>query len=749
MARKAGYAGADVEMAGGSPAKGAASELAAKFIDGADPRHDAKPDERYIGTLIRQARFEFSRRDMADYLRETVYWQEQEIPHPSHIEFEPVHTGIATETIQRLMGIFGDRPSVLVGDLDPNEMKEKHALNTQDFLNTIFPALEIDSRRDTQDLITEDVLRMGRAYDKLEYVPARRALSSPYYPRKGQILNAHKSAVTGKWEYDATDESNDEFLSRKQEFDVFGRLPLIWRHLPASGCYAWYDDEGVSEFLQVELRRIRDVMRRYPNTALLKQVAEVGASSSSYCIFAEYWNRSWCGRWVSQGLGMQQYENKIIDSSALLNRITSMEMAEVVPNMYGIVPVIETPGLISTNRDPARRHMSVIDVMIPVATYLDQLVSQHASAVRMWAWPTPALKNLGVNGTVLAQQPIGPDGRPLPIEIEPGKMLTLLPGEDITWVLAPNNGADANALIEYIEKRANSLGISSAVFDATALQSNGYLYNSVVNALRSKYGAIPRHVKRAHQDRCNLALRIVEMHGEPLYVRRPGDGATEVGSWFKLSADDVRGHHYSMDVKYEDRLPTDQQSRIQMAIQAITPVGTAGPLLDHDTARSQFMDIMDPTRIAQKILVQEYKYTVGKNYLMVRAAKDAGTIMDQQENVNPDEVEGIELPPGLSAALNQQMPTGGEAPAPAPGGAGGGGAPGLGGAPAMNAGQVAPAVQGMPAAPVIPGIGRAATPPAPSGAGVRPAPAGRGRGAGGAGGRAPGQSRNNRPAGGP
>lgn len=703
------------------------TSAATGFIDGKDPRYDARPDTRYISTLIRQARFEFNRRDMADYLREAVYWQEQEIPHPSHIDVEVVHTGIPTETVQRLMGIFGDRPTVLVGELDVDDLKERQALQVQDFLNGIFPALEIDSRKDTWDNIIEDVLRLGRGYDKLEFVPERRSMKNPHFPRRGMILDT-KRGEDGSYQFTDIEEDADSYLRRQRDFNVYERLPMLWRHLPAQGCYAWYDDEGISEFLQVEQRRIRDIMRRYPHVPMLNQVQSVGISSVSYVIMAEYWNRSWCGRWVSQGFGAQQFENRIWESATLLNRITSLDLAEVVPNIYGVVPVVETPGLISTNRDPARRHMSVIDVMIPICTYLDQLVSQHGSAVRMWAWPTPALKNLGVNGTVLAQQPIGPDGRPIPIEIEPGKMLTLLPGEDITWVIAPNNGADANTLIEYVEKRANALGISSAVFDATALQSNGYLYNSVVNALRSKYSQVPRHVKRSHQDRCNLALRIMEMYGDELFVRRPGDGETEVGTWFKLNGAAIKGHHYSIDVKYQDRLPTDQQSRIAMAVQAITPVGDAGPLLDHDTARSIFMDIPDPTRIGQKILIQRYKYTVAMNFLMVKAAKDAGTILDQRQQMNPDEVEGLELPPGLSAALN------------------GGGGTSASGAGASAGPVTAGGVSGAPAAANNAGTEQAVNPPQPMGMGMKPAPAGRGNGVGGAGGaaprgRAPGQSR--------
>lgn len=727
-------------------------DLISHFGDGRDPRLDPYPDENYIGYLIRQGRFEFARRDMRDWIRETVYWQEQEIPHPEHVEFEPVHTGVVTESVQRLMGIYGDRPWAGVTETSVESLRIKRAQNVQDFLNTLFPALEVDARRDTWDLVMEDVLRMGRGYDKLEYVPIRHSLKNPFYPRLGEMLDA-EIGPDGKYNYSPLKETNAEYLLRKKEYEMFGRLPLMWRHMPARGCYAWYDDEGIAEFIHVEERRIRDVARRYPNSNILAQMARAGQSSVSHVIWAEYWNRSYYAYWISQGYANQTYDERTWQGTSLLNRIMTAEIAERGPNIYGIVPVIETPGLISTSRDPARMHLSAVDFMIPIATYLDQLTSQHGSAVRMWAWPTAVLKNLGINGTVLAQSPINPDGRPIPIDIEPGKMLTLLPGEEISWLAVPENQANALELIEYIQKRADALGLSSAVFDAAALQSNGYLYNSVVNALRSKFSQIPRHVKRSHIDRCNLAMRIVEIHGEPLFVRKPGDGDEEIGAWFKLGLDDIKGHHYSIDVKYEDTMPTDEASNLGMAVQATTPIGGGDALMSKQQARGKYLGDKDPLRTKQLILQERYEETIGAQFLMVKAAKDAGTLLDQNEMMDPYEVEGIELPPGLQQALGMQSAggsgnNGGGSPA-GPIAAMGGGAGGASlGAPTAMAG-----VAGAPATPVLPGLGRSITPPPPqpSGGGIKP-PIGGNKGRSGGGrssrggakrpsGRAAGQSR--------
>src|SRR5207244_3217956 len=71
------------------------------------------------------------------------------------------------------------------------------------------------------------------------------------------------------------------------------------------------------------------------------------------------------------------------------------EIVETFENIYGCVPIIETQGITSSARQSDRHQLAIFDHMTDICLYLDQLVSQKATAVRQWAWATPIIENTG------------------------------------------------------------------------------------------------------------------------------------------------------------------------------------------------------------------------------------------------------------------------------------------------------------------------------------------------------------------
>lgn len=698
----------------------------ASILSRTDPS-EARPDEGYIRRLIMQFIYEDAKQDARDRIRDTVFWQENDIPHPTHVDFQEVHFGVATEVVTRIVGILSDRPMVTIGNTTLSDMKVRRAEKVQDFLNGLFPALEDESDTDTWDHIKEDVIRFGRAYDVLEYVPGR------------------YGAAAGYPQLQETESSRD--YERRQKVFRMGRMPMRWRWTPARGVHVHRDDDGLSEVLILEERTVADLMHRYSLPKLSASVIEQQGTFPNlplqHAVFCRYFNRKYAAYWVSRGFSSMNWSDRTLAGESLLSMAGSMA-GELATQPWehgytdqwgrGVVPVVENPGMTTTSINPGKKNISVIDHVIPIATYLDQLVSQKASAVRMWAWPTPYLKNLGVNGSVLASAPVGDDMRPIPVEIEPGKLLTLLPGEDIGWLIAPTNGAGADELIATIQRQADMLGISSALFDAQAMQANGYLYNSIVNSVRSKFTPIVTHLRRAHRKRCQHALQIVKMHGEPLYIFKPGDGDDEVGEWLECGPKDIEGTLFQINVAYEDHLPVDDASNLALAVQATDP---NHPLLDDDTARVKYGITQDPKRIDDKLLIQEFERSdVVKQALMMEAVSHAQLQIQQAGMTQMAPEQLANLPPALAAQLAPAAIAGALPPN------GGGGAPQPGGGNLLAAPSTMGGVPGAPsaAAGISPGQTEALT-PAPPGPGVKPGPKKKG-------GRPAGQSRNHRRPGG-
>ena len=694
-----------------------------------DRKKSPKPTKESIASLLQAASLEFSERDAMDARRDRLYWQENPIPHPSYVSFQPVHLGVATEVINRLVGILDDFPTTQIFSTSVSDLVLKRAQKAEDFSNTLFPAMQEDRDEDVWGLILEDTLRFGRGYDQVLYVPQRWSTSAPDFP----------SAPKNR----STNSDDKDYGKTLKAWKMRAKLPVVWRHLPARNTFTWRDDFGMSEAVTVTRRRVKDLLNQYNLKDLQKQADADPVLLHSYAMLAEYWSRDWGAYWVSRSPADDRGDVSERSGVEVLRDAEDGELAEVFPNIYGYIPIVETPGLSSSSQSRSRRQMSVLDHMMPICEYLDQLVSQKASAVRVWAWPTPYLKNLSVGNMNMGSLALNEDGRPPEIEIEPGKMLTLLPGEDIGWLVVPESGAGADELIDLIQKQADGLGISSAMFNSGALGSNGYLYNSVMNAIRSKYSPVLKHVKNAHTQRVQHMFRLLEMVGEPLYLFKHGDGRETVGEWITMKPEEAREAFYTIDVQYEDRLPTDDAGNMGLAVQA-----TQGehPLMDRNAAREQYLHDKSPERTEQRVRIQKYMDRPEiEDVLVKQAVKEFGLLQEEQATPMEEVLAGLSpeevatLPPPLLQALGIAPPMGSPMGAPM----GGGGPPPMpepfGAMPPGRVGDhlAAPSVMGGiaggPAAPVLPGINHplVPAPPAPSRA-PRPqephAPPGRARG---------------------
>ena len=450
---------------------------------------DKKPNSEYISLLIQAGLDEFGGLAVADAMRDSLYWQTNTIEHPAHVDFQAVHFGIATETVERIRGILDDFPTVQVSVTSLAPRESERATDIEDFLNTIFLGMMDDQDDDIWDHVVEDSVRFGRGYDQLLYIPDVRSDKAADFPRPGK------------------GEEDRSYKKRLDDWSRHAKLPIVWRHIPARQVFVWRDENGISECLIIDERRVRDILNRYPEkvlAALRKTVSEHTESLFGRVFLVEYWNRSYGAYWVSE---VPESHGRPQDIGLSELRSVAGEIADVFDNIYGYVPLIETPGITTTSRNASQHHLSVIDHLAPIAEYLDQLLSQKATAIRQWAWATPYVKQTGPASQLGA--PLPPDERPEPVDIEVGKMNVLLPGEDLGWFVPPDIGAGADEQAQIIMKQADTLGISSSLFSGGALASNGYLYNSVMNAIRSKYSPILRHIKRAHKQRCQQLLRIL------------------------------------------------------------------------------------------------------------------------------------------------------------------------------------------------------------------------------------------------
>lgn len=705
--------------------------------NGEDLSRDKEPTDESISELIYRARFEFNREDQLDRIRDTTYFGDNKISHPAYVDFQEAHMMTLNNAVANVMGLLSNRPVVQVTENSFKTLRSTEASSVQNFLNSLYPNLEHDIDESTWVKVLEDQIRFGRAYDALEYAPTRWVRE----PRLAQFKNPDGSYRV------------EDFNIARIKFGLSSRLPLIWRHIPARGCFAWKDDWGIQQFLAIEERSAQDVAHSYNMPELLEELGDMARTPSMHVIFCRYWNRSYYAYWVSKGYSSQTWEQRAQAGLSLLTLAdTKGQLVAHGRNPYGVVPVVESLGMPSNDLNPARKHRAVIDPIIPLAVYLDQLVSQKGTAIRVYCWPTPYLKNVQKElGASLQTVPIGPDGRPNPLNIVPGQILYLPTGQDIGWLVVPQNGPDIDKQIQLIAAQCDKQ-IPSQLFDGSA-QSNGYLFNSMVQASIGKLEPQLENTKRAHRKRNELAFRILELHDDTLYSYQPGSDGYDQGNWTSITPKDVEDWkaRYNIEVDYKDSHPYDEAQDIAAAVQLTTPRVPGGPpLISDHTARTHYLRLPDADKEEERIRIEMIERgPLVSEMLQAQASIDAGLtldrIMNQIGKLSPEQLKM--LPPSLVQAAQQMgqpipgtehmvppnmaTPPGGGGPSVETNGApGGGGIPGVsaaGGTPATPL-QATPGpaaapplaaptsfggVPGAPGVPKIPGLTAPGTPPAP------------------------------------
>lgn len=679
--------------------------------DGADLAKDIDPTTESISELIYRARFEFSQLDAADRIRNDVYFGDNDIARPSHINFQDVHLMVVNSSVSDIIGVMSQRPTLDVSEYSLNTKKIVKATNVENCMNALFPALEDDKDDSIWLKILEDQVRFGRAYDILEYVPTRWAKQ----PQLTQYKNPDGSYRI------------EDYDKARIRFALTARLPMQWRHLPARGCFAWFDDYGMQQFLSIEERAAVDVAQSYNRPDLLEDLYDFTTTPNMHVIFCQYWNRSYYAYWISKGYASQTWEQRAQSGLSLLTLANTIggEIVSKGPNIYGVIPVIETKSMSSTDLNPARKYRAPIDALIPLAVYLDQLAAQKGSAIRTYCWPTPFIKTVQKElGAALQTAPIGPEGRPTPVNIVPGEILYLPQGQDVGWLVVPQEGPDIDRQIELIQKHADEQRLPSALFNGTS-QANGYLYNSMMSAVMGKLSPLATNTKRAHKKRCELAFRILEIHSDDFYIYQEGSDASDAGNWVNIKPKDIMDWkaRYILKVNYDDQRPYDDAQEQATAAQMTQDRGQGmGPLLSDYTVLKDYLHVADPEAEMERRRIERIERSpVVDEFLSAKASIDAGitlaNIQSELNTLSPEQLRN--LPPSLvQAAAQAGQPIPGTVPTPAmPGneGAGTPATPSQAGTPtALAAPSTTGGIPGAPAAPVIPGITHPLTPPAPT-----------------------------------
>ena len=189
---------------------------------------------------------------------------------------------------------------------------------------------------------------------------------------------------------------------------------------------------------------------------------------------------------------------------------------------------------------------------------LDRLLTQKASAIRMYAWPTVMV----TGGPYSIDQARAEWTRE--IEIEPGGVLQLLPGEVVQFLSWPGAGPDIDRQITTILQMLQQVGISDPAMGVGAGQS-GYAMSQLIQATRMKFAPIQQHGEAAFEDQIQLLLDIVEnVMPHPIYLYPDGER-----NLYRMGPSEIKGQR-QVRVNLTPTMPSDRYANSSRVIAEYT-----------------------------------------------------------------------------------------------------------------------------------------------------------------------------------
>ena len=259
---------------------------------------------------------------------------------------------------------------------------------------------------------------------------------------------------------------------------------------------------------------------------------------------------------------------------------------------YGAIPYVHAYGDQTPSRDPAKAGVSMLASMEYLVPLLDQLLTMKQNALFLYAYPTPKITNFSP-----IDPNLGNDGRPRALDFQPGQILPLYQGEDLSFLQWQGTPPDLDELIAQTRAMIDQAGAPSVLFGIPPDgNTSGYLLNQLINTARVSFQQIARHAEQALERVVQLMWRLVESRiGEPVFVFEAED---EQG-WIGLGPQDIDGYH-AVRVRLDPLGPADDVAQGTLAANLVS-----ARLASRRWAMREKLGIEDAEAVEDEILLDE------------------------------------------------------------------------------------------------------------------------------------------------
>lgn len=540
-------------------------------------------DNEYLSVYLKEKRKEFSRRDTIDGEMYNLYHGDYTNPLPKEVVADDIHTGYATQFIDRVMGIFTQKaPMFHMEPTGVGDAAVARSTKVETFLNALFPAMQREAQRAIWQAVVQDTLLYGRG---LSFMPPAEYIYWKDFPAREE------------------DEEAGAYNERTEEWKRANHLPLAWRHVPALKEYPSEDDYGLAEICTVEERTARTLLSQYSDHEdKIKRI---------------------CGDNLGRKMSFFKYANREELSYFIGGSRSEPEKLFALEHKCGLVPYVRIRGKESSSPRPEHQLKSLLYHMKPLIMYLERLLIQKGSAIRIWCWPTPVI-------TRRLDSPTGNEESPLKtLDLAAGKTIELVEGETAGFLVWTGSPPDIDEQVATTQRFLDRMGLASVMYGTTAADaSSGYAINTLIQAAQSLFGPIAEHLSDGYAQLGTLALKYIELLGQTIYVyKAPGKKG-----WLSLAPDDIRGY-YHLEGRVKATLPQELPVNAQVALQL-----TAGddPLMDRMWAATELLGVEDYDQHKLQMRIEKLeKSPQAEAWQVQKALEEAGMVLEQVQGPPP------------------------------------------------------------------------------------------------------------------
>ena len=584
------------------------------------PDSDAQrppPGETYLRELEEQLLAEFSDRNARiERLRRLRHMETPvDIPPAYRSSAREVRTPLAREQLKRVIGsLTANRPLVHVPPAEPTEAARAGADLRARWTNAALRRMDSEAARDVFGMLIDAMVADGAGVLKLLYAPDRWA----GYPRRSAN----------------TDESAETFLQRAERFKKSARFPLAWRDVDVTTFYPLEGEDGLEACLEIAERPRHLVQRRYglitdKRSGRLVPAGGDPVGASLVGAQADPVGAPLVGAQADHDPGAPLVGAQSNPGPAGAPNAAPRATARVVEywddeyfaylvdghlvrrgrHGYGAIPYVHAYGDQTPSRDPAKAGVSMLASMEYLVPLLDQLLTMKQNALFLYAYPTPKITNFS---------PIDPslnnDGRPRALDFQPGQILPLYPGEDLTFLQWQGTPPDLDELIAQTRAMIDQAGAPSVLFGVPPEgNASGYLLNQLINTARVSFQQVARHAEQALERIVQLMWRLVETRiGETVFVFEAEDDH----GWIGLGPQDIDGYH-AVRVRLDPLGPADDVAQGTLAASLV-----GARLASRRWAMREKLGIEDAETVEDEILLDELIDAPEVRTAIVREALD-------------------------------------------------------------------------------------------------------------------------------